>query len=538
MLNTIITSLIKHYLSRYIDINADQLSTQLLYKQQIVIENLQLNRTAINQDIQMRLKLPIAFESINIGKVQCSFAWTSLFLGSSSTAFIIKIDGVHAIINTNENKSSTVTIDDHNQTEKCYKLNLTEQQLEKEFECFGDIKSSRSNFQRLLMLCLKKLQIEIVDVHISYKISTTSIIGMTCDSIVILNEPANKSIDHQIFRINNPGFYVDINNPLKHSYILSPSNSIEIYLKHNHFITDRKETYYEFSCSLNKFHIKCYNEQIQLLADMLQYIQNYRFHQSLILDTNRPCSRVSKQNVKSWWRFASLSVLRTNVHSTNFTKTLWFNRTLLIHRLHQLINYKHVYRLYLNKKYFQDSKFSSQDECTMHNIEVDFNIEYLILIRRSIFRAYINEQVNVKKAANKWYTNYAKWITSKWIELWGPISTSDLSSESLNENDIKIQDQVNTFIAESLEREDLLLDNNIFMIRFEIILNTLQLDLLSNNTIVFDININNLSFVHEFRSNYQHILFSVYLADLQIHDRRQMDRFSTIICSKEQLNSE
>ena len=98
MFEAIIASFLKGYVARYVDINADQLSVQLLYGRPIVVENLTFNKTALNNDIQTKLKLPIEIESLHVGKIQCSFVWSSLFFRSSSSAFIIKVEHVRAII--------------------------------------------------------------------------------------------------------------------------------------------------------------------------------------------------------------------------------------------------------------------------------------------------------------------------------------------------------------------------------------------------------------------------------------------------------
>ncbi|CAF3844146.1 unnamed protein product [Rotaria sordida] len=536
MFETIIASFIKRYVSRYIDINADQLSAQLLYKQQIIIENLTLNKTTVNEDIHTILKLPIKIESIHIDKIQCSFVWSSLFFRSSSAAMIIKIEGIHAVIIENENEFLIETIEENNQNKKRNQLDLIEQQLEKEFECFGEVKSSRWNIKRLFMSFFEKLQIEIIDIHISYKNSTFYTIGLTCDSIQISNEPSNEAISRQIFRIVNPGFYIDINNPSTHSYILSPPISMEIYLIHNHFLINQKEYCYEFQCTFNDLNMKCNNEQVRILTDIIRSIQHTSLHRMLISDSNRPHSKISKQTAKAWWRYTILAVLRTQIDSKNLTINFWFDRSLLIYRLHQLITYKHLYRAYLDKKYGKYSNFSFQDELTMNNIEIEFNIKHLIIIRRSIFQMRINEQLNDKKQETiGWYSNYAKWITSKVIELWERMLTSENMNTNLNENDLKFQEQVTTFIAESIEDEDLAENcHNSLIFRFKFTLKSVQIDLLSsNNTILFNFYLKNLSLMTEFRLRHQSILTSIYLEDLYLRDQEQIDKFSKMICSKE-----
>ncbi|CAF4309622.1 unnamed protein product, partial [Rotaria sp. Silwood2] len=540
MFETIIASFIKRYVSRYIDINADQLSAQLLYKQQIIIENLTLNKTTINEDIQTILKLPIKIELINISKIECSFAWSSLFFRSSSAALIVKIECIHVVITENEDDLSTDIVEENNQIKKRNQLDLIEQQLEKELECFGEVKSSRWNVQRLFISFFEKLKIEIVDIHISYKSSKLYTIGLTCDSIQISNESSNETISRQVFQIVNPAFYIDINNSSTHSYIISPSSLIEIYLIHNHFLVNQKEYCYEFECSLNNLNMRCNNEQIRILADIIRHVQHRSLHQMLISDPSRPRSKISKQTAKAWWRYIILAVLRTQIDLKNLTINFWFDRLLLIHRLHQLKTYKRLYRAYLDKKYGKYSNFSSEDELIMNNIEVELDIKHLIIIRRSIFQTRINEQLNEKKEAVGWYSNYAKWVTTKVIDLWERMLTSENINTSLNENDIKLQEQVNTFIAESIKDEDLLEScHNSLIFHFKFTLKSVYIDILSsNNNILFNFYLKNLSLMTEFRLRHQSIVASLHLEDLSMHDQGQTDKFSTIICSKERSQQE
>jgi hypothetical protein len=535
MFETIIASFIKRYVARYIDINADQLSAQLLYKQQIIIENLTLNKTALNEDIRTKLQLPLEIESIHIGKIQCSFVWSSLFFRSSSTAFIIKIEHVHVVIKENKHELSTETLEENTQVKKHDQLDLAEQQLEKEFECFGEVKSSKWNVQRLLMSFFEKLQIEIIDIHITYESSTLHKIGLTCSNIQISNEPSDETMTRQIFRIDNPGLYIDINNSSTHSYILSLQNSMEIYLKHNHLY------HYEFECLLNDLNIKCNIEQVRILVDILRYIQYSSLHRMLISDPSRPRVKISKQSARAWWRYATLAVLRTQIDSKNLPKCFWFDRSLLKHRLHRLNIYKRLYCAYLDNKYFKSSNFSSQDELTMHEIEIEFNLKHLLIIRRSIFQTRISKPMSQRGETARWYSNYAKWITSKAIDLWGRMpSTISSTDEELNENDIQIQEQVNIFIAESLEGEDLLEschDARIFRLKF--VVQSIQIDLLSlNNTFLFNFYLKNLSLMTEFRLRHRSIVASIHLDDLYVRDQEQIEPFSTIISSKEKTQLE
>src|ERR1700722_7003577 len=146
MFEAIIASFLKGYVARYVDINADQLSVQLLYGRPIVVENLTFNKAALNNDIKTKLKLPIEIESLHVGKIQCSFVWSSLFFRSSSSAFIITVEHVRAIIkpiNLDDIDNQTEELNEENEIlKKQNRLDLSEQELEKEFEYLGEVKTS------------------------------------------------------------------------------------------------------------------------------------------------------------------------------------------------------------------------------------------------------------------------------------------------------------------------------------------------------------------------------------------------------------
>ncbi|CAF0952993.1 unnamed protein product [Adineta steineri] len=518
MFETIIASLIKRYVAQYIDINADQLSAQLLYKQQIIIENLTLNETKLNEYIRSKFQLPLEIESIHIGKIQCSFILSSLlFRSSSSPAFIIKIEHVYIVIKDNIDESlGGEIIEENNENIKQNQLNLADQELEKEFECFGEVQSSKWNIQRLFMSFFEKLKVDIINVHIIYKNSTGYTIGLTCDNIQISTEPFDDIINRQIFRLNNLGIYLDINNSSAHSYILSLQNSMEISLKHNHFLVNQEEYHYEFECLINDLDIKCNIEQIRILINILHY-------QMLISDPYRPKSKISKQTARIWWHYIILRI------RNNF----WFNRSVLIHRLHQLNIYKRLYHQYLDSKYLNYTNISFQDEIIMKEIEKEFDVRDLLIIRRKIFQTRINQHIKQQQETTKWYFNYAKWITSKMSDLWGRTS-------SLNENDIEIQQQVNTFIEESIKDEDLLENyDSTRIFRFKIQLKTINIDLLSSsNNILWNFSLRNLLSMNEFRLHYQSMVTSIRLDDLCIRDHEQVDAFSTIIFSKELIQQD
>ena len=536
MFETVIALFIKRYVARYFDLNADQLSTQLLYKQQITIDNLTLNQTAFNDDLQKKFKIPIQIHSLTVGKIQCSFILSSLFFRSSSPALIIKIEGIQAIIGSptmEDEQSLWQTSTEEDAMKKQRQLNLAEQQLEKEFECFGEVKSSRWNVQRLLTSFLEKVQIDIVDVHIRYQSSALCTIGFTCQSIHISNKSSDESLSQQVLQVINPGLYIDANSSSIHSYILSPTTSMEIALTHNHFLVRQKEYRYELECSLDDLTMKCTVEQVRILADMIRSVQHSSLRHMLLSDSSRPRTKISKQSARAWWYYAILTVLR--MHASSNTK-LWFNRTRLIDRLNQLIRYQRIYRLYLENKYFQSLNFSPQAALAMNELEQDFDLTHLLIIRRSIFQKRISEHPSMQtKETTKWYSTYAKWITTKVMDWWEKAPTTENTNATLNENDLQVQEQVNNFIAESLEDEDRSESClNAQIIRLKFVLRSIQIDLSSsNNELLFRAHLNNLSVLIELRLRHRSMLTSISLGDLYIRDPKQVDEFANVISSKE-----
>ncbi|CAF3567800.1 unnamed protein product [Adineta steineri] len=581
MFEAVIASLLKGYVARYVDINADQLSVQLLYGRPIVVENLTFNKTELNNDIRTKLKLPIEIESLHVGKIQCSFVWSSLFFRSSSAAFIIKVEHVRAIIkpiilDDNDNQTEEL-IEEDEILKKQNHLDLSEQQLEKEFEFLGEVKSSSWSLKRLILSFLEKIQVQIIDVHISYESFTSDntpyTVGLSFDNIQISNELSNENMNRKIFQIHNLALYADTNtnkdqssSSSVHSYILLPSNSIKIYLTHNYLrsaLVNRRQPRYELEWTFDDLSLKSSIEHIKILSDVTRFIQYSNTHRKFITDPSRPHMKISKQSAKLWWRYITLVLIRTQNYlktpvsneQTHTTTNFWFNSNILNKRLTQLITYKRLYRLYLDNKYLKRStinNFTQADRLIMNEIEMDFNLDCLIRIRRVIFRKRANEKFSLvnnqnqtanNDATGSWYMSYAKWISSKTVDLWKTTTPTDINQAiissttpiiPLNENDEKLQEQVNTFIAQSLEDEDLSQHRrDALYLRLKFVLKSVQIDLSSNDEVLFNFSLNNVSVLTELRPRHQSILFYLRLDDLNICDRLRTDAFSNIVCPKQ-----
>lgn len=584
MFEAVIASLLKGYVARYVDINADQLSVQLLYGRPIVVENLTFNKVTLNNDIQTKLKLPIEIESLHVGKIQCSFVWSSFFFRSSSAAFIIKIEHVRAIIKPiilDDNDNQQKEDEEYNQENEIVKkqnlLDLAEQELEKEFEYLGEVKSSSWSLKRLILSFLEKLQIQIIDVHISYESFTSDntpyTVGLAFDNIQISNELSNENMNRKIFQVHNLALYADSNtnkdnDNTNHSYILLPSNSIKIYLTHNYIrkaLINRRQPRYELEWTFDDLSLKSSVEQIKILSDVIRFIQYSNTHRKFMTDPSRPKLKISKQTAKLWWRYITLVLIRTqnylktpvsNEQTTTTTAKFWFNSKLLNKRLEQLKTYKQLYRLYLDNKYLKRSintNFTSTDRLEMNDIELEFDLDILLRIRRVIFRKRAEEQFSLvqnqnqpitNEPTNSWYMSYAKWISSKTVDIWKTTTPTTDNNQTinstnttpLNENDKKLQEQVSTFIAQSLEDEDLSKQRrDALYLRLKFVIKSLQIDLVSddNDDILFNFLLNNVSVLTELRPRHESVLFYVRLDDLNICDRLRTDAFSNIVCPKQ-----
>ncbi|CAF4983526.1 unnamed protein product, partial [Rotaria socialis] len=105
---------------------------------------------------------------------------------------------------------------------------------------------------------------------------------------------------------------------------------------------------------------------------------------------------------------------------------------------------------------------------------------------------------------------------------------------SLNENDEKLQEQVNTFIAQSLEDQDLAQNRrDALYLRLKFLVKSVQIDLLSDSDIMFHFSLDNVSVLIELRPRHQSLLFYLRLDDLNICDRFRTDAFSNIVCPKQ-----
>ena len=584
MFEKIIASLLKGYVARYVDINADQLSVQLLYGRPIVVENLTFNRTALNYDIRTKLKLPIEIESLHVGKIQCSFVWSSLFFRSTSAAFIIRVENVRAIIKpivlddydegedgTNGQTEFSKTNEDSREQKKRLRLDLAEQQLEKEFEYLGQVKSSSWSVQRLILSFLEKIQVQIIDVDVCYRSFTSDNVpykvGLAFDDIQISNELSNENMNRKVFQVRNLGFYVDSETPANtHEYILVPSNSMKIFLTHNYFrssLVNRRQPRYELEWTFDDLSLKTDAEQIRILSDVIRFIQYANTHRKFITDPSRPDEKVSKQTVKLWWRYITLVIIRTQNYlktpiasdQTHTTTNFWFRKDVFLERLKQLSLYKRLYRSYLDQKNLKRSTTSSMPEKDlelMKQIEMDFDLNCLMRIRRLVFRERANEQIqsrqhqtqtNQTEPASSWYMSYAYWVSTKVVDVWRTGTPNDATANPaptpasmipLNENDQRLQEQVNTFIAQSLEDQDLSQNRrDALYLRLKVVLKSVQIDLLAKNEAIFNFSLNNVSVLTELRPRHQSILVYLRLDDLNIRDRVRTDAFSMLVCPKQ-----
>ena len=580
MFETIIASLLKGYVARYVDINADQLSVQLLYGRPIVVENLTFNKTALNHDIRTKLKLPIEIESLHVGKIQCSFVWSSLFFRSSSAAFVIKVEHVRLRIKPvilddqhDEPEEEKSEIDEI--TKKQNRLELSEQQLEKEFEYLGEVKASSWGIKRLILSFLEKIQVEIDDVDISYQSFTSDNqsyqVGLSFDHIQISNEFSDETMNRKIFQIQNLALYADHDDFLIHQYILLPSNSIRIILTHNFIrspLINRQQPRYDLEWRFEDLRLKTSVNQIQILSDVIRFIQYSNIHRKFIMDSGRPDVKISKQSAKRWWHYVTLVLLRiknyirvpTANDQTHSTINFWFNSTILRKRSKQLATYKRLYRSYLDHKYSRRSttsvNFSTEDRQLMREIEMDFDLDTLLKIRRIIFRIRANEQFSLVQSQQQsnndnpnrsWYMSYAKWVSSKTVDLlranptetnlYNPSSTSPTSNVTLNENDQILQEQVNQFIAQSLEDEDFSQNRrDSLYLRLNFALASVQIDLMSNAESIFKFSLNNVSVLTELRPRHESFVLSIGLEDLNICDQTRTDAFSKIVFPKQKTD--
>jgi hypothetical protein len=281
-------------------------------------------------------------------------------------------------------------------------------------------------------------------------------------------------------------------------------------------------------------------------------------------DPSRPNRKISKESARLWWRYITLVIIRTQNYlktpvaseqSQTTTTKFWFNSKILKKRLEQFSTYKRLYRLYLDNKYLKrptTNNFPPTDLVTMNEIELDFDLDILLKIRRFVFRKRAEEQFSLGKnqnqstnhePTNSWYMSYAKWISSKTVDLWKTSTPTDMnqaiasnttSITPLNENDQKLQEQVNTFIAQSLEDEDLSQHRrDALYLRLKFVLKSVQIDLLSQTDVLFNFSLNNVSVLTELRRRHESVLFYVRLDDLNICDRLRTDAFSNIVCPKQ-----
>lgn len=578
MFERVIASVLKGYVARYVDINADQLSVQLLYGRPIIVENLTFHKDALNNDIRTKLKLPIEIESLSVGKIQFSIVWKSFFFRSSSAAFIIEVHNVRATIkpinlDDYEDRSDEISEVDESMRKQSA-LELNEQQLEKEFEFFGEIKASSWSLKSLVLSFLEKIQVEIHNVDITYQSFTSDNkfyrFGLSFDSVKILNEVSNENMNVKSFCAKNLSIYVDSTlneneHQANHEYILVPSNMIQVFLTHNYkrsSLINRHKPRFDVRWTFDDLTLKSSAEQIQIMSDVIQFFNYSKTHPTFLKDSSRPNVKISSSSAKSWWRYVILTLVRTQnyLRSPNdsnkicTTSRCWFNKSILEHRLKQLIIYKNLYRSYLEQKYLRKSNpnavFPPTDRSSMKQIENEFDLESLINIRRSISRARARateqsssfrdpQQTNPTASRSSWSFGYAQWISGKVFDVFRQNQTENNATTQptnvlINENDRHLEEQVNTFIAQSLEDEYLSRNRrDVVYLRFNIHLKSVGIDLIKRDEKIFNFSLSEVYVLTEVRPRHESFLLYVRLDDLNICDKTRSDTFSKIVYPKQ-----
>ena len=212
MLESLLLSLIDRYLSRYLlEINAEQFSADLLSKREITIENLSLNCPNINADLPP--SFPVEFVSIVIGRVQCSF-------------FALRLEHLHVRL----------------------RPNLLSRGGEE-----GETKA-----RRFLLSMVEKVQLEIVDLRVTYVNETPSFrLRFDVDRI---------EASEGVCRVTHPSLHLDDRT------LLYPATTMEIRLQDNHA-----------QSFVNRLELQLDLQQFLLLLQFFRSIPPRRSSSSLIL---------------------------------------------------------------------------------------------------------------------------------------------------------------------------------------------------------------------------------------------------------------
>lgn len=413
MLEGLASWVLKTYIGKYVNVNAQKLSVGLL-SGLVELENVPFLTDAFNEN-----DLPFELKFGYIGKIKLKISLNAL----RYTPLILTVENAFLILGPKRNLSQTSLDKPELFSEKLEKLNNLENKWFKEVEFLGISNSTTQDEQSKLVSIfgpmayslLQNIHFNLNHLHVRYEDDANKFsIGVYLDSISIQNSPDenNKNFSFKSCELNNFSIYTDTNtihrgdleleqmfnsmfiekitdielNPA-FLYIVEPSSLKAQIIRDLLAQPLRKSNKprIKIQSDIKQFHLNLNLKQLDYLFELVKTVNIYG---------NRLASRhlvkpdplgveldadKRKVLIKEWWKY-SLKCVQTKIRRPTMSELIKWSKDVNLYR-----------RIYMNslRKRLTNVDTNQELESEQQRIETEWSFERLVKLRRLLFKTFI-----------------------------------------------------------------------------------------------------------------------------------------------------
>ena len=570
MLEGLAAWVLKTYIGKYVNLNADKLSVGLL-SGSVELENLPIIKDAFND-----YELPFEVKFGHIGKIKLNISLNKL----RNTPWSLLAEGLYLIIGPkstdsrsskeeNSNKDNSNASNEQVDREKLDKLNSLDNRWFKEIELLNENsqKSAKStnleqskwfSFGSIAYNIVKNLQVDIINLHIRYEDDVSKFaIGAHIKSISIKNgdqeASASSKLSSKLCELNEFRLYTDLNliysenSGISEEAIirgfnlkLATSDGLIHLIQPTSFkaqiirnltsepLRSSTKPRIRIKLQIDKLDIKLDLTQVKHLFQLISYINLYKI--KLVCRSERPRIEL-KNNCKQWWKYAIKCVIKLQPKRLTIKNFIIWSKDVNLYKRIVLEEYS---RTRITSSSATVVQLSNELRDEKKRIENEWNFKRLRLIRRTIFENFIKssqyqEHLSRLKIlsddlktttsnsaanneANKGVYNYFSWRLSN---LWNYNSNSNETKKKEEDEDEEkgneqIDNEVRELINDSIEDESLLRRDTI-LINLEFNLKLANIMLIFSNKEFLEFKLDNSKFLFEARPRHESYLFELNL---------------------------
>ena len=588
MLEGLAAWLLKTYIGKYVNLNADKLSVGLL-SGSVELENLPIKKDAFND-----YELPFEVKFGHIGKIKLNISLNKL----RNTPWSLLAEGLYLIIgpkntstnnsNNNYNKSEDSLNSDK---EKLDKLKSLDNRWFKEIELLNENRSKTTStieqskwfsFGSIAYNIVKNLQVDIINLHIRYEDEEEKFsIGAHIKSISIKNDESSNQpskLSSKLCELNEFRLYTDFDL----IYSISSNNSENTMRKFNLKLESNQLVHLILPTSfkaqiirnliseplrsstkpririrllIDELNIRLNLTQVKHLFQLISYINLYKI--KLICRNERPTKVEiikNSNNCRQWWQYAIKSVIKLQPKRLTIKNFIIWSKDVNIYKKILSGEYSRT-RITPNNN--SDTTTTTppvdkkEEEEEKKRIENEWSFKRLRLIRRTIFEKFIktpqyqeylsklkrtsttaaNDELmksSSNRETNKGFYNYYLWRIWNYND-----NTAAAAIEKQKNDENEIDNEFRELINDTIEDESLLRRDTI-LINLEFNLKLASIVLLFNDKEDFlEFKLDNGKLQFEARPRHESYLFEINLDSAYLINKYDLKtKFKNLIYPK------